>query len=216
MHSFAVLGLGRFGQSIAKTLCELGYEVLAIDENEEIVQEMSEVVTHAVVGNVTDENVLRSLGIRNFDVAIVAIGVDMQSSILVTLLLKEMGVKYILAKATSELHAKVLNKVGADRVIFPERDMGIRVAHNLASTNILDYIELSPEYSIMEFTPPSQWHDKSLKELNIRNQYGINIMAIKKGSNINIAPKAEDLIEKDDVLVVIGSNSDLHRLERIC
>ncbi|MBZ4645041.1 MAG: trk/ktr system potassium uptake protein [Petroclostridium sp.] len=214
MSSFVVIGIGRFGRSVAKTLYELGNEVLAIDENEEIIQDISEYVTHAVAGDVTDENVLKSLGIRNFDVAVVAIGGNMESSILVTVLLKEMGVKYILAKAQSELHAKVLSRVGADRVIFPERDMGVRVAHNLVSTNILDYIELSPDYSIMEITAPEHWEGKTLKELNVRVRYGINIMAIKNGTEINISPKADDVIRQDDVLVVIGSNDDLNKLDR--
>ncbi|WP_094547454.1 potassium channel family protein [Petroclostridium xylanilyticum] len=214
MSSFVVIGIGRFGRSVAKTLYELGNEVLAIDENEEIIQDISEYVTHAVAGDVTDENVLKSLGIRNFDVAVVAIGGNMESSILVTVLLKEMGVKYILAKAQSELHAKVLSRVGADRVILPERDMGVRVAHNLVSTNILDYIELSPDYSIMEITAPEHWEGKTLKELNVRVRYGINIMAIKNGTEINISPKADDVIRQDDVLVVIGSNDDLNKLDR--
>ncbi|WHH58922.1 TrkA family potassium uptake protein [Petroclostridium sp. X23] len=214
MRSFVVLGIGRFGESVAKTLYESGYEVLAIDHNEEIIQNMSEWVTHAVVGDVTDEHVLKSLGIRNFDVAIVAIGGNMESSILVTLLLKELGVKYILAKSQNELHAKVLSRVGADRVIFPERDMGIRVAYNLVSTNILDYIELSPDYSIVEITVPEKWEGKTLKELDVRAKYGINIMAIKKDSEINIAPRAEDAIRKDDILVVIGSNEDLNNLDK--
>jgi trk system potassium uptake protein TrkA len=212
MRSFVVLGAGRFGESVAKTLYESGYEVLAIDQSEEIIQELSDYVTHAVVGDVTDENVLKSLGVRNFDVALVAIGGNMESSILVTLLLKEMGVKYILAKAQNALHAKVLSRVGADRVIFPERDMGIRVAYNLVSTNVLDFIELSPDYSIIEITVPQQWEGKSLRELNIRANYGINIMAIKNGTQINISPKADDVIKHDDILVVIGSNEDLNKV----
>ncbi|MDK2798594.1 MAG: trk/ktr system potassium uptake protein [Clostridiales bacterium] len=214
MRSFVVLGAGRFGESVAKTLYESGYEVLAIDQSEEIIQELSDYVTHAVVGDVTDENVLKSLGVRNFDVALVAIGGNMESSILVTLLLKEMGVKYILAKAQNALHAKVLSRVGADRVIFPERDMGIRVAYNLVSTNVLDFIELSPDYSIIEITVPQQWEGKSLRELNIRANYGINIMAIKNGTQINISPKADDVIKHDDILVLIGSNEDLNKLEK--
>lgn len=214
MRSFVVLGMGRFGQSVAKTLYELGYEVLAIDNDEEVIQDMTDYVIHAVIADATDENVLKSLGVRNFDVAVVTIGGDMQSSILVTLILKEMGVKYILAKARSELHAKVLNKVGADRVIFPERDMGTRVAHNLVSSNILDYIELSPDYSIIEVAAPEQWVGKSLVELNVRVKYGINIMAIKNGKEINISPRADDTIKRDDVVVIIGANADISRLEQ--
>ncbi len=214
MRSFVVLGMGRFGQSVAKTLYKLEYEVLAIDTNDEIVQHMTDYVTHAVVGDVTDESVLRALGIRNFDVAVVTIGGDIQASILVTLMLKEMGVKHIVAKAQSDIHGRVISKVGADRVISPEKDMGVRVAHNLVSSNILDYIELSPEYSIVEIQAPKKWINKSLIALNVRVHYGINIMAIKKGEDINISPKADDVIEANDILVIIASNVDINKLER--
>ncbi|GIW49327.1 MAG: potassium transporter Trk [Caloramator sp.] len=210
---FVVIGLGRFGSSIAKTLYSLGHEVLAIDIDEEVVQDISDHVTHAVQADATDEATLKSLGIRNFDIAVITIGSDVQSSVLVTLLVKELGVKYVIAKAQNELHAKVLYKIGADRVVFPERDMGIRVAHNLCSSNILDYIELSPDYSIMEVTALEEWEDKSLKELNLRTRYGINIMAIKRGNDINISPAAEDTIKKGDILVVIGGTDDIKNIE---
>ena len=147
MKQYVVIGCGRFGSSVAKTLYELGNDVLAIDRNEEIVQEIYEYVTHAVQADVMDENVLKELGIRNFDVVIVSIGSDLEASILATLIAKELGVKVVIAKAQSELHGKVLSKIGADKVIFPERDMGVRVGHNLVSSNILDFIELSPDFS---------------------------------------------------------------------
>lgn len=211
---FVVIGLGRFGSSIATTLYELGNEVLAIDTDEEIVQGISENVTHAIQADATDEATLRSLGIRNFDVAVVTIGGDVQSSVMVTLLVKELGVKYVISKAQNELHAKVLYKIGADRVVFPERDMGIRVAHNLCASNILDYIELSPDYSIMEVSAISDWQGKTLRELNMRSKYGINVMAIKKGNEINISPGADDVINEDDVLVVIGGTEQLSAIEK--
>ena len=157
MRQYVIIGCGRFGSSVAKTLYKMGHDVLAIDSNEEIVQYISEEVTHAIQADATDERVLKSLGIRNFDVAIITIGSNIQSSIMATLIVKELGVKYVVAKAHNEIHAKLLLKIGADRVVFPERDMGMRVAHNLVSSNILDYIELSPEYSIMEITPPNEW-----------------------------------------------------------
>lgn len=213
-RQFIIIGLGRFGSSIAKTLYALGNDVLAIDESEEIVQEISDTVTHAVQADATDENVLKSLGIRNFEVAVIAIGSDIQSSIMATLLIKEMGVKYVIAKAQNELHAKVLYKIGADRVVFPERDMGIRVAHNLFSSNILDYIELSPDYNIVELAALSKWEGKSLKELDLRSSYGINVMAIKRSGDINVSPGAEDTINRGDILVVIGSNEDVSRIEK--
>ncbi|AUM96914.1 MULTISPECIES: potassium channel family protein [Clostridium] len=210
---FVVIGLGRFGTSVAKTLYTLGNDVLAIDSSEDIVQSISDSVTHSVQIDATDENSLRALGIRNFDVAVITIGSDIQASTMATLLVKEMGVKYIIAKANTEIHAKVLYKIGADRVVFPERDMGVRVAHNLVSTNILDYIELSPNYSIAEIVTPKQWHGKTLNELNIRANYGINVVALKRGEEINVSPVAEDTIESGDIIVAIGSEEDLTKVE---
>lgn len=212
---FVVIGLGRFGSSIARTLYALGNDVLAIDKSEDRVQNIADNVTHAVQTDSTDENALKSLGIRNFDVAVIAIGSDVQSSIMITLLVKEMGVKYIVVKAQSELHAKVLYKIGADRVILPERDMGVRVAHNLVSSNILDYIELSPDYSIVEISAIPQWTGKTLRELNLRSRYSINIMAIKRDNDINVTPGADDIIDEGDVLVVIGGTEELNKIEKI-
>ena len=212
MQSFVILGLGRFGQSVAKTLYELGHEVLVIDENENLIQSISNQITYAMVGNVTDENVLKAAGIKNFDAAVVSTGKNLESSILVTQMLKEMGIKHILVKAQNELHARVLTKLGADRVVFPEQDMGIRAAHNLVSTNIIDYIELSPDYTIIEINAPKRWEGKTLKGLNVRAKHGINIIAIKDGLKINVAPTADHIIKSDDILVVIGSKSDIDKL----
>lgn len=214
MKQFVVIGCGRFGSSVAKTLYTLGYDVLAIDKDEERIQEISDSVTHAVQADAIDENTLRTLGIRNFDVAVVSIASDIEASIMATLIAKELGVKTVIAKAQNELHGKVLYKIGADRVVFPERDMGVRVAHNLVSSNILDVIELAPDYSIVEISPLEEWADKTLKELKLPTRYGINVMAIKHGENINISPYADDIVHKDDILVVIGSNEDLRKLER--
>ncbi|MGI6703558.1 MAG: potassium channel family protein [Clostridia bacterium] len=213
LKQFAVLGLGRFGSSLAKALYGLGHDVLALDEREDVVQDISESVTHAVQADATDESTLRSLGLRNFDVVIISIGSDIQASILITLIVKELGVKYVVAKAQSELHAKVLYKIGADRVVLPERDMGLRVAHNLVSSNILDFIELSSDYSIIEIAALDRWKGKNLKELNMRGKYGVNIIAIKRDGGINASPGAEDRILEGDVLVVIGDNDDISRLE---
>jgi len=203
MQSFIVLGLGRFGQSVAKTLYDLGHEVLAIDENETLIQNIADHITYALV--------LKSAGAKNFDAAVVSTGKNLESSILVTQMLKEMGIKYILAKAQNELHARVLSKLGADRVVFPEQDMGVRVAHNLVSTNIIDYIELSQDYTIIEINPPKRWEGKTLKELNVRARHGINIIAIKNGSKINVSPTADYIVSSDDVLVVIGPKSDIDK-----
>ncbi|ABW19512.1 potassium channel family protein [Alkaliphilus oremlandii] len=214
MKQYVVIGCGRFGSSVAETLYKMGHDVLAVDGNEEIIQHISDKVTHAVQADATDEEILKTLGIRNFDVAIVTIGSNLQSSILTTSIVKELGVRYVVAKANTEIHAKLLYKVGADRVVFPERDMGMRVAHNLVSTNVLDYIELAPDYSVMEIAVVDEWIGKTLLDLNIRSKYGINVMAIKRKHEINVSPIAMDRLEKDDVLVVIGNNKALKKLEK--
>ncbi|WP_347351298.1 potassium channel family protein [Acetoanaerobium noterae] len=213
MKNYVVIGCGRFGSSVAKTLYSLGHEVLAIDKNEEKIQNIAEQVTHAVEADCTDENVLKSLGIRNFDVAVISIGSDIQSSIMATLICKELGVQYVLCKAQNELQAKVLYKIGADRVVFPERDMGIRVAHNLVSQNVLEYIELDPHYSIAEIVAPSKWIGKTIGQLDLRANYGITVMAVKQGININISPEADDVLKAGDILVVIGKNEQINKVE---
>ncbi|AOT69027.1 potassium channel family protein [Geosporobacter ferrireducens] len=212
MKQYVVIGCGRFGSSVARALYGMGYDVMAIDRDEDVVQDIADSVTHAVQADVTDEASIKALGIRNFDVAIIAIGSDIQSSILATLIVKELGVKYVVAKAQNQLHGNVLAKTGADRIVYPERDMGVRVAHNLGSSNILDYIDLSPEYSILEINALTEWEGKSLETLNIRGKYGINVMAIKQGTEINITPSPTDKIKKNDVMVVIGHNKDLQKL----
>ncbi|WP_066504263.1 potassium channel family protein [Abyssisolibacter fermentans] len=214
MRQFVVIGCGRFGTSVAETLYSLGYDVLAIDKSEERVQEISAKVTHAVQADAIDENTLRTLGIRNFDVAVVTIGSNIQASIMATLIAKELGVNNVIAKAQNELHGRVLEKAGADRVVFPERDMGMRVARNLVSSNILDYIEFAPDYSIVEISAIADWEGKTLIELQLPLKYGINVIAIKHGKDINIRPYAKDVIEKDDILIVIGSDKDLKNLEK--
>jgi trk system potassium uptake protein TrkA len=211
--TFAVIGLGRFGGSVAQTLDSMGYEVLAVDRNPQRVQDMSQIVTHAIEADSTDESALKAMGIRNFDVVVVAIGDDIQSSILTTLILKEMGAKKIVVKAVNDLHGKVLYKIGADRVVFPERDMGVRLVHNLISPNILEYVELSKDYSIVEIVAGEFFKEKTLQELDIRARFGCNVMAIKSGEKFNIAPAATDVIHEGDLLIVIGHNNDLKKLQ---
>ena len=212
---FIVIGLGRFGTSVAETLYALGNDVLAVDIDEERVQNIADRVTHAVQVDANDEASLRALGIGNFDVAIISIGSDIQADILSTLLVKEMNVKHIITKANNAMHAKVLYKIGANRVIFPERDMGIRVAHNLCSSSILDYIELSPDFSIAEIVTPKDWVGSSLKELNLRVRYGINVVAIKRDNDINVSPSAEEIITEGDIIVAIGGTAELNSIERL-
>lgn len=214
-QNYAIIGLGRFGGSICRSLVESGQEVLVIDNNEDRVNEYMNIATHAVVGNAQDEMTLRSLGIRNFDHVIVAIGEDIQASILVTLMLKEMGVPNVLAKAQNEYHARVLEKIGADKVVHPERDMGVRIAHNLVSKNILEFIELSDEFSLAEIrvTNP-RFFNKTLIELNFRQKYGLTVVAIRRGSGkVVVSPDATEVVKEHDNLLVIGTAEDVDMLD---
>ncbi len=212
---FAVIGLGRFGTSVARTLYKLGHEVLAIDSDEQKAQKLSDEVTHVVQADSTDENSQKALGIRNFDVVIVAIGEDVQANVMTTLVLKDLGVRYIVAKAKNELHGKMLAKVGADRVVYPERDMGQRVAHNLISTNVLDYIELSPNLGLVEVLTPSILVGKSLVEASLRTRYGINVVALKRTDQILVSPRAEEKMRENDILIVVGDNAGIKQLEEL-
>ncbi|EOT41040.1 potassium channel family protein [Enterococcus dispar] len=214
-QNYAIIGLGRFGGSICRTLIESGQEVLAIDSSEDRVNEYMNIATHAVVGNAQDEMTLRSLGIRNFDHVIVAIGEDIQASILVTLMVKEMGVPNVLAKAQNEYHARVLEKIGADRVVHPERDMGVRIAHNLVSKNILDYVELSDDYSLAEIrvTNP-KFYDKTLADLNFRQNFGLTVVGIRRvNGKVIVSPTADEIVLKNDNLLVIGETDDVDILD---
>lgn len=211
---FVVIGLGRFGGSIVRELIELNADVMAIDISPEKVDDYASIATQAVAADTTDESVLKSLGIRNFEHVIVAIGDNIQSSILTTLMLKEIGVKKVTVKAQNDYHEKVLRKIGADQVVHPERDMGIRIANNMVSNNILDYLELSDEYSIAEIKANEKITGFTLVELNIRAKYGVNIVAIKRGTHILVSPQAIETIEMNDVLIVIGSDQDIHNFEK--
>ncbi|CAH0315282.1 Ktr system potassium uptake protein A [Peribacillus sp. Bi96] len=208
-RQYAVIGLGRFGTSVALRLHTAGQEVLGIDINEERVEDAELSVTHAVIADTTEEETLKSIGIRNFDCVIVAIGNDMQSSILTTLLLKELGIKKVIAKALNKNHGQVLNKVGADWVIYPERDMGERVANQLLSPKMLNYIELSKEYNIEEIMIPASMTEKSLRELDLRAKYNISVIAIVSNGEIIISPSPDYVIHEGDMLLMIGNKEDL-------
>lgn len=209
---FVVFGLGRFGKSVATTLAESGCEVLVVDNDELVIQEMADIVTYAVKADVTDADVLETLGISNFDGAIVGIGENLESSVMVTILAKELGIPYVLAKAQTDLHAKILKKVGADAVVFPEKETGIRIAHNLLLGNFFDAIELSSRYSIMDIDVLGLWAGKSILELDFRAKYKINIIGIKRQGSININPLPEEKLLDGDILVVIGENDMLNKL----
>lgn len=210
---FLVLGMGRFGTSIAKTLCELGQEVLAVDSDADLVNDIVPHVTQAMQLDATDEDVLASLGVSNFDAAIVSIGQNTRDSILVCVLLKELGVPYLIAKANDDLHAKVLRKIGADRVIFPERDMGARVARSILTPNVLDLMNLSDDYQIIEIRVPMKWVGNSIIGLNVRRHYGVNILAIHRQERFLVSPAPDMLFSSGDTLLVMGKKEDIERLE---
>lgn len=211
---FIVIGLGRFGSSLTQTLVEAGHEVLAVDKDIDLVQSMSSIATHAIQADSTDEEVLKELGVGNFSHAIVAIGENLQSSILTTLLLKEMNIPKVTVKAKNIMYGKVLTKIGADKVVYPERDMGIRLGRQLSSNNLIDYIELSPDYNLVELNAPAAMNGYTIQELDVRAKYGVNIMAIKSADGMNISPLAEDKIRTGDTLLIIGANEDISALER--
>ena len=215
MKSYIVIGLGKFGTRAAKRLCELGCEVLALDRKSELVQPNSNLVTQAVVGDARDKEVLRALGAKDFECAIVAIGDNLADSVLATMNLKELGVPYIVCKASDETHRQVLMKLGADQVVIPEQEHADRLAKNLSSPNVLDYIELSDEYGIIEIPAPKDWVGKSLKELNVRAKLGVNIIAVEKGRKINVSPAADYRIEKEDIMVVLGDTAALNAVQKL-
>lgn len=215
MKSYAVIGMGRFGMSAALRLGELGAEVLVLDQNPERIQQVSNVVTHAVIGDSKDPEVLRTLGVRNYDCAVVAIGSDLAASVLTTLNLKELGVPKIICKARDESHRKVLEKVGADRVVIPEQEMAWKLAQSLSSENVMEYIDLSRDYGIMEFAPPKSWIGKSLRKLDLRSKAGVNIIAIRTASGIRVSPGPDDAIEESDLIVALGKYTDLDVVQKL-
>jgi trk system potassium uptake protein TrkA len=220
-RTFAVIGLGRFGSAMASTLVELGQEVIGVDNSEDRVQAMADLVSEAVQLDATDEKALRSAGVPDVDVAVISIGENIEASLLVVMQVKDLGVPTIIAKAVTPLHGRILERLGVTRVIYPERDMAIRVAHGLVVPNVTDYIELSKDFSIVELPAPRDWVGKSLKELAIRPRYGLTLIAIKRRTQTgdheitNVAPSADDVILADDLLALLGDNDRLAQLDRI-
>ena len=215
MKSYIVIGLGKFGARAAKRLYELGCEVLAIDRNGDLVQPMSSQVTQAVVADARDKDVLRALGAKDFECAIVAIGDNLADSVLATMNLKELGVPYIVCKASDDTHRQVLLKLGADRVVIPEQEQADRLAKSLSSPNVLEYIELSDEYGIIEVPVPKRWIDKTLIELNVRAKLGVNIIAIERNEKINVSPGADYKLLEGDILVVLGNSDALSAVQKL-
>ena len=215
MKSVVVIGLGLFGSSVARQLCALGAEVLAIDTNSELVQQLSGDVTTAAVADARDLEVLRALGAQECDCAVVAIGDDLAVSVLATMNLKELGIPRIICKAHDETHRKVLEKLGADKVVIPEREVAEKLARSMTSHNVLDFIELSSDYGIVELNTPKAWVGKSLKELDVRARLGVNIIAIERNDKVSVSPRAEFELAKNDILVVLGDYDSLTMMQEI-
>lgn len=214
MKTYMVIGLGRFGSSLAVELCVQGNEVLGIDQSPELVQQYADRLTHAVCADANDPAVLKSLGAVNYDCAVVAMGDDIASSVLITLSLKELGVPKVICKASSHAHQRVLEKVGADRVVFPEYEMGVKLAQGLSHSDILNYIELSNDYSIVEVELPALWRGKTIRELDVRAKLGVNIIAVRSGADgtLNVAPGGDRLLADNDKLVVLGTDANINRI----
>ena len=215
MKSYLVLGLGKFGRSVAQTLYQLGYEVLGVDGDENIVNEFSRHITHTLQADITNEDFLKSIDVSKFSAAIIAVGSNVQVSIMATVLLRELGARFILVKTQDDFEERILYKVGADKVILPEKDMGIKVARNLVSDNFFETIEISPDYSIVNVSAPPSWYGKTLGELAVRSKYGINILAVKGEQNTIVIPSANTVIEEDAVITVLGMNHDLKKFRKV-
>ncbi len=212
MKNFVVIGLGRFGTAVARELYEVGNDVLGLDTNSENVENIADYVTHAVTGDGRDPEVLRALGVADYDCAVVAVGSDVGSSALITMRLKEAGVPQVVCKAQSHVHQRLLEKIGADRVIFPEHEMGIKVAQGLARSNILNFIELSPEYGLVDVDLPRGWAGHTIRDLDIRAKYKVNVIAVRRGSDFHVSPGADWIMIEGDKLVVLGADSDIAAL----
>ena len=212
VKQYIVVGLGRFGRAIAETLCQDGAEVLGVDRRMDLVEDMRDVLTHTIQMDAMDRDALEALGVQDFDIAFVTMGSDIRASGTIVLLLKELGARKIIAKAHDEFHGRMLEKLGADQVLFPERDMGRRVAHNLVSGNIIDYLELSSEYSMAEIRPKPAWVGRALKDLAMRSSMGINVVAIRNGEALNAMPQPDTVLREDDVMLVVISDAMLKKL----
>ncbi|MFW5770156.1 MAG: potassium channel family protein [Spirochaetota bacterium] len=226
MKKFFVIGLGNFGINISQTLVENNCEVLGMDSNKEIIQKAKDFITHAIIGDASNKEVLESLAISDFDAAIIGIGQDMTPSILISLYLKEIGIPRIIVRAISEDHGKILKMIGVHDVVFPERDMAIRIANRLSLKNAMDYLPLSDEYGILEVEPPKNFLNKPLKELQISTKFGCQVIGLKdlahngdkydlsgKNVNIKIVPTGEDIIKPNTIMVVVGKLNDIERLQ---
>ena len=214
MKSFVILGLGRFGISLARTIVELGHEVFGADNDEETVKRYAGELTHIVQADITSEDFLRSIDVAKFDAVIIAVSSNLQVSIMTTLIAKEVGAKYLIAKSQSDFHSRLLYKIGADVVILPEKDMGIKVAHNLVTDKFLNMIEISPEYSIMSIYPPESWYGKTLEAMTPSLRERAHVLALRKSDESAILmPDPEQVVEEGDSITLMGENGTLRKLE---
>ena len=209
---YIVVGLGRFGRAIAETLCQDGAEVLGVDQRMDVVERLRDELTQTIQMDAMDRDALETLGVQDFDIVFVTMGSDIRASGTIVLLLKELGARHIIAKAHDEFHGRMLEKLGADQVLFPERDMGRRVAHSLVSGNVIEFMELSTQYSMAEIRPKPEWVGKSLKELAMRSSMDINVVAVRNGDSVNAMPQPETRISEGDVMLVVISESALAKM----
>jgi trk system potassium uptake protein TrkA len=219
-RTFAVIGLGRFGSAMAATLAELGQEVIGIDSSEDRVRDMADIVGQSIELDATDERALRSAGIQDVDVAVISIGENIEASLLVVMQVMGLGVKEVIAKAVTSLHGKILQRLGVSRVIYPEREMAIRIAHGLVVPNVLDYVELSRDFSIIELPAPASFVGRTLKDINLRQRYGLQLIAIKRlapngEETTNVAPGGDDQIYDGDKLSLLGDNERLSQIDKL-
>ena len=212
MKSILIIGMGRFGRHLCKNLADLGNQIMIVDQVEENLEEMLPYVVSAKIGDCTNENVLKSLGIDNFDICFICIGTNFQSSLEITSLVKELGGRYVVSKANRDIHAKFLLRNGADEVIYPDRDIAEKMAVRYSANHVFDYIELTDEYSIYETPPLPQWVGKSLKESDIRNRHHINVLGTKRDGQANLMPPADYIIRSDDHMMIIGKKTDIDKL----
>lgn len=212
MKSVLIIGLGRFGHHLCRNMAELGNEVMIVDQKEEVLEDLLPIVTSAKIGDCTNEEVLRSLGVANFDLCFVCIGTNFQSSLEITSLVKEMGARCVVSKANRDIHAKFLLKNGADEVIYPDRDIAEKLAVRHSANHVFDYIELTDEYSIYEIPPLTEWLGKSIRDVNFRVKYQVSILGTKKGEDVRLLPAADHIFAADEHLMVIGRADDLQKI----
>lgn len=214
MKSILIIGLGRFGSHLCKDLSERDHEIMIVDTNEDVIEPLLPYVATAKIGDCTKEEVLRSLGVDNFDICFVCIGTNFQSSLEVTSLLKDLGAPLVISKATRDIHAKFLLRNGADEIIYPDRDIAEKCAITYSMDNVFDYLELDEKYSIYEILPRKAWIGKTISDVDVRNHYHINIVAIKQSQDLNVSPKPDYIFSGTERLMVIGKKEDLKQLAK--